>query len=292
MTTPSPLETHYRSVSESGRRPEGVWYSAVSLDGVPVSVVALSPTISAKASNDTAFFGQLQRASALKIPGVARPVSWGRTAGGILHCAYAREGELMDLAVGQKPPAEVARVGLHAARVLAAVHQAGLLHGAISPTRFQRAGDGLQVSALGLYSALSAGGLGENSAAMLLSGLAYLSPEVRAAAPMDARSDVYSLGATLYELITGKPPFGGRTTSFVMASVLSESEASEAIPGEGDSVVATVLRAIESVPEDRWPSAKAFAQALDVGAGLPEEKGRSLFDIFKGAWFSARRSRE
>jgi serine/threonine protein kinase len=293
MTFPPALQSQYKSPLDIGRKPEGHWYAATLGDGLPVSVVVLSTPLSAKVADFGAFAGALEAAASLRVDGIARPVSWGKTDDGLLHCAYSREADADEIAPGQKPQAEVAAVGAHLTRSLAAIHEAGFMHGAISTLRVQRAGEDVQLAAFGLHAALAAGGLGAVAAAMVLSDLAYLAPEVRAAAPMDARSDVYSLGAVLYELITGKPPFGGRTTSFVMASVLSESEPMQPVPGSVDPVVDAVLRAIERAPEDRWPSAAAFRQALVSGSGLgDEEKVRSIFDILKSAWFPARRSRE
>jgi len=291
VTVPG-FENAFRSVIERGRRREGAWFDATLLDGSPVSLVALSRSLSDKIADFAAFSRQMDLFGQLRIEGVARPLLCG-TNGGIVHCAYERPREVQDLPLGPRPPAEVAAIGASLARAVAAIHRAGLLHGALSTAHVQQTVDGIAVTAVGLHAALCAGGLAGDAAAAALSDPSYLSPECRGGGVLDSRSDVYALGAVLYELITGKPPFGGRTTSYLMASVLSESEALEAVPGTINPVVEAVLRAVEQSPEDRWPTAAAFAQALSAAAGSEDTtKGRSLRDIFTGAWFSARRSRE
>ena len=288
------LQGQYLELAESDRRAEGVWYTGTLRDGLPVYVLSLSAAAAGKLTKPEVFFAELARAAMIKLRGVSRPISWGRASGGGFHCAYERDADPAPAAPGVKPPEEVALVGAYLAKVLAATHQAGAVHGAVSARRILRSADGgLQLGAFGLVPALSAGGLGVSAAALLLSDLAYVSPEGRAGSPLDARSDVFSLGATLYEFLTGKPPFGGRTTSFVMASVLSEPAASDAVAPGASPAVDAVLRAIENAPDDRWPTAAAFAQAL---AGTKPEaapkKTGALRAIFSGVWFPARRSRE
>lgn len=291
------LQDQYRDLAESDRRNEGVWHTGTMRDGLPVHVLAIAPALGAKLAQPDRFLEALAAGASHKLTGVSRPVAWGRTTDGGLHCAYLRDADLSPIAPGVKPATEVAVVGSYLARVLASVHHAGMVHGAVTTDRILRAADGgLQLGVFALYPALVAGGVDRRGAAMVLSNVAYVSPEGRAGAPLDARSDVYSLGAAMYELITGKPPFGGRTTSYVMATVLSENGDAAAAANAEDSshVIEAVLRAIERAPEDRWPSAAAFAAALGAGTepDQGDEDGRSLLAIFKEAWFPARRSRE
>ena len=293
------LQDQYRDLAEFSRKNEGVWHAGALHDGLPVDVLALAPALAAKIALPEGFLAALAHGASHKLRGVSRPISWGRTAGGGFHCAYPRDADPASVAPGVKPAGEVAVAGSFLARALSSVHHAGMVHGAVSTSRILHAADGgLQLGVFALYPALVAGGVDRRDAVMLLSDVAYVSPEGRAGAPLDARSDVYSLGAAMYELITGKPPFGGRTTSYVMASVLSEDDgASAAVSARASShVIEAVLRAIERAPDDRWPSAAAFAAALEVGTASghdpDDEDGRSLLAIFKEAWFPARRSRE
>lgn len=183
------------------------------------------------------------------------------------------------------------------ARALAAIHGAGFVHGAVTADALLKTRErGAQLGRLGLFSALSEGGLGVQGAALALSDPVYVAPEVQEGTAPDERSDVFSLGASLYELLTGKPPYGGRTTSLVMASVLINEEGSRSSGAVAGAVVEALLRAIERAPEDRWPSAEALAQALTFGASSGEkatetpERKSWISAIFR-SWFPARRSR-
>ena len=93
----------------------------------------------------------------------------------------------------------------------------------------------------------------------------YMSPEQATGdRGIDARTDVYSLGAVLYEMLTGEPPHTGSTAQAIIARVLTESPRPlrAARPAVPEHVDATVARALEKLPADRFVTAAEFADAL------------------------------
>ena len=261
-------------------------------------VITIASGIAARVRDQERFNAAFARASAFRHALVASPEQCVAGDDGELRCVYTA-GTRVAFEPGNVSPSDVAFVGAQMARALAAIHGAGFVHGAIMADALLKTTErGAQLGRFGLYTALSEGGLGAQGAALALSDPAYVAPEVQKGKTPDERSDVFSLGASLYELLTGKPPYGGRTTSFVMAAVLIDQDAgggrtSGAVAGP---VVDALLRAIERAPEDRWPSADAFAQALTFGpsssekaAAASERKGW-ISAIFR-SWFPARRSR-
>jgi serine/threonine protein kinase len=270
------LREQYRDVVELDRRPEGIRYSATLHDGTPVVVVAIARDLGESVSHPERFIATLEKAASIQLDSMPRPLSWGRTASGLLHVAYARS-ESTPLTPGALSPSDVASIGLQLAVALRAAHDAGLLHGAITSWRISRRDGVAQLSGFGLFAALTAGGLGLRAAAAALGESQYMSPEQQSGEPPDERSDVYSLGASLYELLTGKAPYGGRTTSYLLAAVLSDSSEPDTGAEVASAVVEAVVRAIEQAPDDRWPTAAAFANALSIGAARDvARKGKAI----------------
>jgi hypothetical protein len=265
MADAGALNEAYRDLSEIDRRREGTRYHATLPDGTPVVALAIAPDVAQHITAPDRFAAEFERAAAMHNEGIVPPLAWGQLADGTLHCAFARF-DRDELVAGAVPHAAIASMGMQLGRALSAAREERMAHGAISVGRIvMTRGRGAQLIDFGLFAALSQGGLGPKATSSLLSDPAYVSPEVQNGQSPDERSDIFSLGASLYELLTGKAPFGGRTTTYVMASVLTEDP--DSTPEVISPVVEALVRAIERAPEDRWPSGTAFASAL--AAGLP-----------------------
>jgi len=82
--------------------------------------------------------------------------------------------------------------------------------------------------------------------------------------PIDRRTDIYSLGAVVYEMLTGEPPHTGGTVQAIVAKVLTERPRRVRVlrPSAPEYVEQAIDCALEKVPADRWPTAGAFADGL------------------------------
>ena len=274
------LQPHYHVEGEGGRAFGGTVLRALTGEGTPCRIIVLSPALASGLRYTDRFTEALERAGRVAHPGLVPTLGGGVLRSG--EAFYSRESLDAEPArsrlarEGAFSAGEVARMGADAADALAAAHAAGVIHGAITPETLLLDAGGARLSELGLHAALAGAGLDAAAIAAVLDLAHYASPEALAGRP-DARSDVYSLGAVLYELLIGRAPFGGRTTAAVMASVLTEDPAqhSGGDPRTQRLVVEAILRAIEQRPEDRWPSAAAFADALRGTSERAGQPGRS-----------------
>lgn len=162
-------------------------------------------------------------------------------------------------------------------------HVAGLVHCDIKPSNVmvERSDDGrLRPYVLDFGLAREQEAPGVTRTGMVLGTPWYMSPEQARGErrSLDCRSDVYSLGATLYDLVQGHPPFHGDSGLDVLVRVLNEEPASLAGPGVPRDIVTIVMRCLEKDPERRYPSARALAldlqRYLDGEAILARPVGR------------------
>ena len=258
----------------------GIVVAAQNSDGIDTLITMLAPAVCDRLERPQAFVEEVERAGRIEHPGLLPTLGAGLTPGGYVYFSTMQpRGTTARQYFGRHgvaTSAEIAMLGRKVAEAVAVIHDAGLLHGAISPDVVFIDGDSAQLARLGVHAGLIAAGLSSSEAGSLLGSTPYESPEQRASVPIDLRSDVYALGATLYEALTGKAPFGGRTTITLMASVLADQTATSVRQStrESQRVVTALLRSIENDAEDRWQTAEDFARALDPGtAGSGVSKG-------------------
>lgn len=164
------------------------------------------------------------------------------------------------------PGAEVAELGAQAGAGLAHAHAAGLVHRDVKPHNLLLRNDGvLKVADFGI----ARGSVDRTltQAGALLGTAAYMAPEVIRGERATEASDLYSLGAVLYELLTGRPP--RRIESFADLGELSTiAEPRELVPDAPARLVATIMRCLDDSPDRRPASAAALADEL-AGSGVP-----------------------
>jgi serine/threonine protein kinase len=159
----------------------------------------------------------------------------------------------------------VAHLGVQAAEALEHAHQAGVIHRDIKPANLLvDAGGRLWITDFGLAHCQSQPGL--TMTGDLVGTLRYMSPEQALAqrVTVDARTDVYSLGATLYELLTLEPAYNGRNREEVLRQIAFEeprppSRWNKAMPAELETIV---LKAMAKSPEERYAMAQELADDL------------------------------
>jgi tetratricopeptide (TPR) repeat protein len=164
---------------------------------------------------------------------------------------------------GALPPGDAARLGAELARGLAHAHARGVLHRDLKPSNVLFDREGLpRLADFGL--ALVAGEERLTRTGALLGTPAYMAPEQLRGEQGDARTDVYGLGALLYEALTGQVPFAGETGElFTRILVEAPVPPRRLAPRTSDALDAVILRALAKAPDERFQTATDLAVALE-----------------------------
>jgi len=178
----------------------------------------------------------------------------------------------------QLPVEDALDIAIAVAAALAYAHERGVIHRDIKPENILLEGDEAVVADFGIARAVdSAAGTKLTETGMAVGTVTYMSPEQAAGErELDGRSDVYSLGCVLYEMLAGEPPFTGPTVQAVFAKRFSEPIApiSRVRPSVPPAAELVVMKALASVPADRWPSARLLRQELAALRRAPTDGTR------------------
>ena len=220
----------------------------------------------------TAFLHEARLASKLSHPYAAHVYAFGAEEGDLVWIAMELvEGTSLDELLALQGPLSVERcVPLvdKIGEVVAAAHEGGIVHRDLKPANIvvvSRAGQ-LYPKLLD-FGIARHGGTPSTGETELPSGTpAYMAPELWRGESGDARTDVYALGATVYELLTGQPPFEGRSLFDV-----AKGHARMPPPRAGLPVDDVIVRAMAKDPAERYASALEFAGAFRAAAGVAED---------------------
>ena len=166
------------------------------------------------------------------------------------------------------PAGELAGLGLGLARAVAGMHRRGVIHRDITPANIVLSGDGAPCLVdFALASSVAEIRPEFTHHAEITGTLAYLAPEAtgRTGRPVDQRADLYALGATLYELATGEPPFGAGDPLRLIHDHLARvpvppAEANPAVPAPLSEII---MHLLEKEPDNRYQTADGLVYDLE-----------------------------
>jgi hypothetical protein len=265
----------YELEKELGRGGMGVVYLAKDLEsGRKVAIKTLLPTAADSARKRFLREGEAQ-AKADAHPNVLRVRAAGEAGyRPYLVMDFAPGGDLAHrVKKGPLPPMEAARIARDLARGLAHVHSRGVIHRDLKPANVLFSEDGNpQLVDFGLARLEGAEKLTATGA--FLGTPAYMAPEQTGGDTVDVRADVYGLGAMLYQMLTGRPPFEGAGAE-IIAKVITQAPAStrEHVPGVPKTLDRIVLKCLAKDRQNRYESAESLAQELDKALAGAEVEG-------------------
>jgi serine/threonine protein kinase/cytochrome c-type biogenesis protein CcmH/NrfG len=264
--------SHYRILDQIGEGGMGVVYEAEDTRlgrRVAIKIPSAAPD---SHNHHARFLREARSISALSHARIATLFDYGETPDGrpfiVMELVNGRElGDLMR--AGELSLARSIEIIADVAEALSEAHRHGIIHRDIKPSNviINERGE-VKVLDFGLaklitedaeldQNAVTLAGVRTRSDVMLGTPL-YLSPEQAKAAPVDGRSDLFSLGALLYESVTGRPAFAGATVVEIAAQVLHvmpppPSEFNRLVPAELDRIT---LKALAKRPEERYQKAE------------------------------------
>lgn len=230
----------------------------------PVAVKVLFPQFASDPSFVERFRREAQSAANLNHPNIVGVYDWGEEQGTyFIVMEYVDGRSLAEIlrAEGMLHPDRAADVTTDVAAALSFAHRNGVVHRDIKPGNIIIAPSGqVKVTDFGIARAFGGGGTDANltQTGSVMGTATYFSPEQAQGQSVDPRSDLYSLGVVLYEMLASRPPFTGDSAVTIAYKQVQEkpappSEINGRIPS---SIEAIVMKLLAKDPADRYPSAE------------------------------------
>ena len=233
-----------------------------------VALKVLDPELGAVLGSDR-FLSEIRTTAHLQHPNLLPLFDSGTAAGLLYYVMPFVEGESLRHRLDrekQLPIDDAIRIATGIAQALAYAHARGVIHRDLKPENVLLQSGQPVVADFGIALALSAAGAARLTQTGLSLGTPqYMSPEQATGdRQIDARSDLYSLGAVLYEMLTGEPPHTGTTVQAVIAKLLTEEPRAVRVlrPGVPPHLERVVTSLLAKLPADRIPSAERLVTAL------------------------------
>ena len=270
--------SHYKILDEISRGGMGIVYKALDLKlNREVALKVLPPELVSDPDRKRRFVQEAQAAAALKHPNIAVVYEIDEVEGVDFIAMELIEGEKLSdlLRRGALSPERAVRLVTEVADGLTKAHSKGIVHRDLKPANIMVTEDGHpKVIDFGLAKLLGPMGPSDSSvetaireetrSGVVMGTVSYMSPEQALGQPVDARSDLFSLGVMLYEMATGTKPFRGETTAAVFDAILNKApvaprEIDGDLPPSLEGLTQTLL---EKDPKSRFQTAEDLLEAL------------------------------
>ena len=262
----------YRVLSKVGEGGMGVVYKAEDPRLERVVALKVIREFEGDSSRRRRFWQEARAAAQVAHPNACRIYDIAEEQDCLVLVMEFIEGESLARRIkrGSLPAQEAGQITLALLSALEAFHKIGIVHRDLKPTNIVLSNGGTKLLDFGIVKHVRSNANEETAATLddatapgiFLGTPRYASPEQFRDRPVDARSDIFSLGVVLFEMLTGKPPFSGETFAELAHAVLEGSppalSGSPAISAMGR----IVHRALSREPQDRYPSAEAMAADL------------------------------
>jgi len=259
------LGSQYRLERELGRGAFATVFLAQDLrHDRPVALKVLHPEVAATLGAER-FKQEIRLAARLQHPHILGVYDSGESGGHLWFTMPYVEGETLRDRLNrerQMGVEDAVRIAREAADALEYAHRHGVVHRDIKPENILLSDRHALVGDFGIARAMGAGSLTQTG--VTVGTPAYMSPEQAGGNEVDARTDIYSLGCVLYEMLVGERPFSGPNTAAVLSRVMTETPRPirATRPTTPVALEAVVNRAMARVPADRYQSTADLVSAL------------------------------
>ena len=264
------LQSRYVLGRELGRGGMATVYLAHDLKyDRPVALKVLHPELAA-ALGPERFLREIRLAARLQHPHILTVFDSGQSGNHLWYTMPYVEGDSLRDRLGRSgllPLPEALRIARETGQALQYAHEHGVIHRDVKPENILLTQDGnTLVADFGIARALTAESPQLTATGIVVGTPTYMSPEQAAGEQaIDGRSDVYSLGCVLFEMLTGAPPFTGPTARAVIAKHMAEPPPPVGSPGGvPPNIITAIRRALEKAPEDRFASSADFVAAIST----------------------------